>query len=103
MKKRLRKKLRKGEFKELGFELQFDYTGETFDTFLNDLIGAVESLEMYIGGGGRPSLSYFVYCFRKSVSPEQRQALADWLMSRPDVANVVAGELRDAWYGWDKE
>ena len=37
MKKRLRKKLHKGEFRELGFELDYDYTGDLegkpFDQF----------------------------------------------------------------------
>jgi uncharacterized protein YggL (DUF469 family) len=108
MKRRLRKKLHKGEFRQLGFNLQFDYTGDTnidkiFDAFLDDFIGAVEGFGMYVGGGGHSHFDYFVYCDKKSVTPEQRQALIDWLTIRPDVTNVIADELRDAWYGWGKE
>mgnify|MGYP000296635990 CR=1 FL=1 len=103
MKKRLRKKLHKGEFRELGFELDYDYTGdlegEPFDQFWGDWIRMIESLGLECGGGGAGHQNYFIIKYRGSVSVEQRQAVIDWLGKHPDIANVTAGQLRDAWYG----
>lgn len=105
MKKRLRKKLHKSEFRELGFELDYDYTGnlegEPFDQFWGDWIGMIESLGLECGGGGAGHQSYFIIKYRGSVSVEQRQAVIDWLGKHPDITNVTAGQLRDAWYGWE--
>lgn len=108
MKKRLRKKLHKGEYRELGFELKFDYTGdaggqESIDQFNMPFIEAIENIGLMVGGGGCRHHDYFVARYRASVLPEQRQAVIDWLGQRPDVANIVAGPLKDAWYGWNKE
>jgi uncharacterized protein YggL (DUF469 family) len=110
MKKRLRKKLHKGEFQELGFNLDFDYTGdyenneeklyqffERFDEFL-------DSIGMESAGGIGDHFSVFVYHIgRGTVTADQRQAVIDWLAGQPEAANIVASPLRDAWYGWDKE
>ena len=100
MKKRLRKKLHKGEFRELGFELDYDYTGdlegEPFDQFWGDWIRMIESLGLECGGGGAGPQSYFIIKY-----VEQRQAVIDWLGKHPDIANVTAGQLRGAWYGWE--
>lgn len=105
MKKRLRKKLHKSEFRELGFELDYDYTGdlegELFDQFWGDWIGMIESLGLECGGGGAGHQNYFIIKYRGSVSVEQRQAVIDWLGKHPDITNVTAGQLRDAWYGWE--
>lgn len=108
MKKRLRKKLHKGEFQELGFNLEFDYTGDAdneinVDRFYTAFIDAVESIGLEVGGGGYKQHSYFVARYRGSVSDQQRQALINWLEQYPDVANIIAGPLVDAWHGWDKE
>ncbi|WP_304708958.1 50S ribosome-binding protein YggL [uncultured Rikenella sp.] len=104
MKKRLRKKFRKGEFAEFGFEVDFDYSAVAdsgnFTPFWDEFVDRIESLGLCCGGGGAEHQSYFIdKPGRGSVSSEQRQALIDWLTNRSDVTNVVAGELRDAWYG----
>ena len=100
MKKRLRKKLHKGEFQELGFEVDYDYIGdlegEPFDQFWGDWIRMIESLGLECGGGGAGPQSYFIIKY-----VEQRQAVIDWLGKHPDIANVTAGQLRGALYGWE--
>jgi uncharacterized protein YggL (DUF469 family) len=74
--KRLRKKKRVGEFKELGFELlgylRPGISDGDIDAFVDRLIVVVEARKLGFGGGGR----------RRHRSHE-------------------VGMLRDAWYGWD--
>ena len=64
MKKRLRKKLHKGEFQEFGFNLEFDLketNDEDFDKFLDDFIrDAIEGNGLECGGGGHTHHDYFV-------------------------------------------
>lgn len=110
MKKRLRKKLHKGEFQELGFNLDFDYTGdyeadeEKFDRFFDRFDEFLNSLGIESGGGIGDHFSVFVcHIGRGSVTEVQRQAVIDWLSQQPEAANIVASPLKDAWYGWDKE
>ena len=107
MKKRLRKKLRWGEFQELGFNLEFDYTGDpdgkVSDIFLTDFINAIEALGLEVGGGGYRHHDYFVAKHRGSVTEEQRGSVIDWLEKHPETANIAAGPLKDVWYGWDEK
>lgn len=101
MKKRLRKKLHKGEFQELGFDVSFDYVGpddeESRSRFWDDFIGMIEALVLEVGGGGDRHLSFFVVRYRGSVTPEQRHAVIDWLEKYENIANPNAGPLKDAW------
>lgn len=110
MKKRLRKKLHKGEFQEMGFELEFDYTGdfkaddEALYQFFDRYDEFLDSLGIECGGGIGDHFSVFVcHIGRGTVTEVQRQAVIDWLGNQPEVANINAGPLRDAWYGWEKE
>ena len=101
MKKRLRKKLRRGEFQELGFNLEFDLTNFNnevlFDNFLDSFIAeAIEANGLYCGGGGYNHFDYFVYKHKGSVSEEQRNVVKKWLENQPQVSGIVIGELRDA-------
>lgn len=108
MKKRLRKKLYKGEFQELGFSVSFTYdTASTEDgyTLLDAFIAYALSLGMCVGGyfgeeGCKASL-FIVSSKRGSVTEEQRKAISDWLAGNSSVSDLNVGELRDAWYGWD--
>jgi len=102
MKKRLRKKLHKGEFRQLGFCLEFDYsvTDEiSFDTFLDSFIDdCIEGNGLECGGGGFEHLSFFVTRYKGSASEEQRNAVKEWLERQPQVSNIILGELIDAWH-----
>ena len=110
MNKRLRKKLHKGEFRELGFNLEFDYTGdyradeEKFFQFFDryDEFLGVMNIEC-IGGIGDHFNGFVSHIGRGTVTEEQRQSVIDWLGKQPEATNITAGPLCDAWYGWDKE
>ncbi|MCL1936955.1 MAG: YggL family protein [Candidatus Azobacteroides sp.] len=106
MKKRLRKKLHKAEFQELGFNLEFDLSEADnegfYEKFLDSFITeAIEGNDLECGGGGRERQEFFVVQYRGSVSEEQRNAVKEWLEKQSHVSNIVLGELRDAWYGWE--
>ena len=85
MKKRLRKKLYRGEFQELGFKLWFrlkaNVTGEAVDSLLDEFISeAIAKAGLQFGGGGRAEWEGFVTLERRgSVTPEQREQVTNWL------------------------
>ncbi|MDD2526244.1 MAG: 50S ribosome-binding protein YggL [Bacteroidales bacterium] len=106
MKKRLRKKLHKAEFKELGFELQFDLPDSTLsqDDYLEFCLRFLkEAIEenglLCVGGIGVGGRLMIVKQSRGSVTEEQRAIVVNWLNNEPLVQNVRVGEFRDAWYG----
>lgn len=106
MKKRLRKKLHKAEFKELGFELQFDLLdtmvdqNEYLDFCLRFLKEAIEENDLLCGGGiGTGGRLMIVRHSRGSVTEEQRDLVVNWLSNQPMVQNIRVSDLRDAWYG----
>lgn len=105
MKKRLRKKFHKGEFAEFGFEISFYYPAasdpDKASQFLGEYIDLIEEAGLECGGGGAEHQSYFITkSGRGSVTEKQRETVNAWLEHHPDICNVMAGEMRDAWYGW---
>jgi len=104
MNKRQRKKHRRGEFRELGFELRFctpeAWSEDEQEAFWVECIRHVEALGLAVGGGSGVCWDVFVTGLRgrDSVSPAQRQALLDWLAAHPGVSKIWAGRLEDAWY-----
>lgn len=105
MRKRLRKKLRKGEFKELGFEtniyLREGTTEDEFYSFWDDLVEFVEARNLGFGGGGGPvHLEYVIGVLhgRGSVTLEQREELLEWLRAREEVVKVEGSQLFDLYY-----
>jgi len=105
MKKRLRKKLHKGEFRELGFEIRFEFDRlftekEVFD-YCDGFIDMLESYGLEVGGGwDTKHFDGFITTHKGSVSPEEREKVIAWLSEAEDVKTFMTGELRDAWYGW---
>ena len=110
MRKRLRKKLRLGEFSELGFELRLrlradlsEADGETaIDDFIRD---AVEARDLAVGGGYGEIWNFFVTRIMPgSVNEDERAAVLSWLAADDRFTNVAASPLLDAWYQtWDWE
>ncbi|MCL2340567.1 MAG: YggL family protein [Proteobacteria bacterium] len=105
MKKRLRKKLHRGEFRELGFEVRFrctdDISDKAFDATIDAFIlQAIEACGLVCGGGGqKPSWCVFVALNRRgSVTEEHRVAVQRWLATQPSVTEFQAGPLVDVWY-----
>lgn len=104
MKKRVRKKLRRGEFQELGFEVRFraveDISDEAFDAVVDAFIRqAIEANGLLCGGGGkRPEWEVFVTLDRRGSTTEaHRQAVQRWLATHPEVATTQIGPFVDAW------
>ncbi len=105
MKKRLRKKYRVGEFRELCFEFSFEYKGDVeapecekfLHAFVDECIEANGlNCEGNITEGGCNITA-------KAVDPTQtndaqREAVKAWLEARPEVELLSFGELEDAWY-----
>ncbi|HEY0847228.1 MAG TPA: 50S ribosome-binding protein YggL [Noviherbaspirillum sp.] len=101
---RQRKKLRLGEFQELGFEVTAK-SAKTLSpaeraTFIDELIVAVDGMGLLFGGGLNDELAGFVVvdALRGSVTEEQRETFRKWLESRPELTDVQVGPLKDAWY-----
>lgn len=99
--RRPRKKLFLNEFQLLGFELEVRLLhglsvperNAFWVAFLKD---AIEHNHLRYGG---LESGFVEGAGRKSVTAADRQAVADWLHARADVATVEAGPLIDAIYG----
>jgi uncharacterized protein len=100
--RRLRKKLRLGEFQELGFSVDVTFrrqlTSDESDAFIEALLSElIEPRRLAYGGG--TSGGFVVHERRGSVTEADREAVVAWLRARKDVEKVNAGGLVDAWYG----
>ena len=105
MKKRLRKKYRVGEFRELCFEFSFDYKGDVnapeCEAFLRALIeDCIEANGLNCEGNITDSGCAII---ARAVDPTQtseaqRAAVKSWLDDREDIELQQFGELTDAWY-----
>jgi uncharacterized protein len=104
MKKRLRKKLRVGEFKEMGFYVRFrlaeNLSEEDLNAFLDQFLDEViMPRDLYFGGGGHLEWQGFVgLILRGSATEEHRNQVATWLGGHPQVLEHELSDLRDAWY-----
>lgn len=109
MKKRLRKKLRKGEFAEYGFDLTVRLRPEADDdAWLDTLIAYVEARGL--GVGGSTTNGFFVAALdgrRRKVTEDDRAEMAHWLNGESALQTFAVGRLQDAWWGkvdwWTKE
>lgn len=104
MKKRLRKKLRLGEFRQFGFEVSFrlpenlgdDGVDAFWDTFIRE---AIEVPGLMCGGGcGREWDIFVCRPDRKSATEEDRRVTASWLEGHVHVSDIHIGPLVDAWH-----
>lgn len=107
--RRLRKKLRVGEFRELGFAIDFRFDNQlyTLDQALDHWIEFVESQGWgFVGGGGEGSdiLSGYLTSFEQGTLGEADRVRArQWLVSQPGFACTQCAELSDAWHGpWEE-
>ena len=99
--RRLRKKMRVGEFQELGFEyelkLKQSLTPEQeealMDRLLNELI-----LPRNLAASGWVSEGFVMAYLRGSATEDDRQATQAWLAAQPEVAEATVSALKDAWY-----
>jgi len=102
-KRRLRKKLRVGEFREYGLHFGFtlDESKIDFDTALNQWIDFVERQSWGFGGGGMSDqISGFVTQFsRGSLTDKDQAALKTWFEAQAWIKTFTVGDLVDAWHG----
>jgi uncharacterized protein len=98
--RRLRKKLRTGEFRELGFELALqldrDLAASADDAFWDAfIVECIEGLGLSYGGS---TTGYITRAGRGSASAEDREAVRTWLAHRTELAGFELGPLDDVWY-----
>ncbi len=105
MKKRLRKKYRVGEFRELCFHFSFDYKGDVeaaeCEQFLHAFVeDCIEANGLNCEGSITEDACNITAKAEnpKLTSEEQRLAVKSWLEAREDVVIRSFGELEDAWY-----
>lgn len=105
MKKRLRKKYRVGEFRELCFEFTFDYKGNIespeCEQFLKLFIDeCIEANGLNCEGNLTEAGCNITARAEDATQTRetQRQAVKAWLDGRDDVEVKFFGELVDAWY-----
>lgn len=105
---RQRKKLRVGEFTEYVFDVELTFRelidDDAHSALIDDLFGFIEERGMIGGGfGGRFPLTetsgVITAMERGSPSEDDREAVAQWLRARPEVANVSVHALVDGWHG----
>ena len=102
MKKRLRKKLGLGEFREEGFEVRFRFSedlspegrNQLLDDFLDQAI--VDNGLLFVGGGDT-TWEGFVAVEEEggTVTGEQRERVAAWLAGQTGILDAVVGPLME--------
>jgi uncharacterized protein YggL (DUF469 family) len=104
-KRRLRKKLRVGEFQELGFEVRFTWRSDAeqdFDEKLDAWIDFVESKGWAFGGGGsieEKTIKGFIAKFgRGALREEDRLQAEKWFEEKEWIGSFEVGLLKDAWH-----
>ena len=104
MRKRLRKKLRLGEFQEMGFPVRFRIEGDLtragqdafFDSFISE---AIEGNGLMCGGACGATWDVFVTRHgRGSATEDDRRNVQRWLTTQPRVRDINVGTLMDAWH-----
>jgi uncharacterized protein YggL (DUF469 family) len=98
--RRLRKKLRIGEFQTLGFDYELTWRAppsiELQDGFIDQLLEQIiEPRALSLGGGVNCG---FVAARRGSVTAADREAFDGWVRNWSGITKVEIGLLRDAWY-----
>lgn len=105
MKKRLRKKMHVGEFKEFGFYLDGEYDEikdeSKFDDFIDRVLDAIEDNGLICGGSFHDErFEAFITLEDPRLDIEEpKKILQDSLKSIPEIKKAEVSENVDAWYG----
>lgn len=99
--RRLRKKLRVGEFQELGFEVSFAFakphSPDEEDRFWDEFtLEAIEANGLMFGGNAQGG--FVAACGRASATERHRAEVQAWLDARPEIVDAIVGHLIDAWH-----
>lgn len=111
MKRRLRKKLRLGEFVELGFGVKIvwqpDMDPEYVERITWDFVTkCIEPLGLFCGGGGgAKGCVYFITRRRSSCTDMDQEHVFEWLARHIDdqAKKVLISRLVDAWHCTDAQ
>jgi uncharacterized protein YggL (DUF469 family) len=106
MRKRLRKKLHRGEFQELGVRLRFEFLPDLSLDDRNKLVldfihEAIEQNGLQFGGGGSTNIWEGFATLdapRGSVTEAHREKMIQWFRANPKVREYEVGPLVDAWH-----
>ncbi|MEI8247232.1 MAG: 50S ribosome-binding protein YggL [Lentisphaerota bacterium] len=103
MRKRLRKKLFLREFQELGFDLKAKMNlpdEAALDAFWTKFVEQVEANNVHCHGAfGNEEFDMFVMVGQTGPDAEERKTkFIEWLKTQPEVSELTAGELVDAFY-----
>ena len=101
MNKRLRKKLHKGEFQQLGFEVNWKFkSGIDIDEEFDNFIEFLESLKCGTSGFYSEEIcDQFIRCGRKGTAEQAKNKIEEWLRNNKEIDQLVIGSLKDIWYG----
>lgn len=103
--RRLRKKLRIGEFKELGFAIAVDLkppiTRDMEDSVVSAFLTEIVDPRSMVFGGWI-SDGFITRLGRGSVTEVDRAMTLSWLEARPEIETARVGPLVDAWYPTSK-
>ena len=103
--RRLKKKLRVGEFQELGFKVSVELHPELGEHKMIDfwdafILEAIERNGLAYGGG---TSGFATSWGRGSAAGAHREAVRSWLSTRAEVQSVDVGPLVDSWHGEEDE
>lgn len=103
MKKRLRKKLHKAEFKEFGVSIAIKLTQiSDCDTFLDEFIeDAVEAYNCYFGGGVDDDVVTGILDLGGGLDQAHHrfENIITWMKQSQHIHEYAASDLQDIWYG----
>ena len=105
MRKRLRKKLRLGEFREFCFPISFEtpaLSNADREQLCDDFLEFLEANRLAFGGRVHDKWNGIVqFEYRGTATEEHRQLVRAWLNGNPQITEVQIGELVDAWHSRD--
>lgn len=103
--RRQRKKLRLGEFQELGFDILAHLAADADQAALDGLLDAlleqaiVPNGLLFIGNVGKRLVGIVINASsHQSATEAQRTAVQTWLQQRPELKDIEVGPLRDVHY-----
>ncbi|NHN77182.1 DUF469 family protein [Azotobacter chroococcum] len=105
--RRLRKKLRIGEFQEFGIDITIPFNKEiiTFDSALDLWIEFIESKGWAFGGGGSENSELFsgfiCQVNRGSLGEHDLAEIQKWSKNQNWIKGAITQQLQDAWHGHD--
>lgn len=114
MRKRIQKKKHLGKFREYGIVCELNFAADCdWDKAFDDFLDFVEAQDWHAGGGGdRKKMGQFLShnpmagvrrVAQGNLTQEDADKLSQWLQEQPWCAETTRLEVRDAWYGWEKD